>query len=365
MPAGARGIVIDLNGATLMQDIDAYTIGAAYPLYNTPERRHLVLPMRGTPRRGDTAVELTPGTPPPRPGTLVMLAAGNTVERYWSPVAEMQIVTEVNGAAVHFDRPLAKSYHPFGKAWFGGAMPYGLFDLTDLHARDIALVGPGRIVNDWRAAGYFPQVLGMRMAGVTCEGRAGMILRGRDLAVEDCLATIRADWNPRLYRPMNLAFDTGSSHVRVRNFTATAQEGMSFLHLHEALADVDIRGLRIVNTRTFDPRAEHPGAIDIRAGSWNVTIDGAHLTNNPQGAGITAIASELGAGGNRNLTLKNVVIDGDFLQYPVIVKDTDTVVIEGFDVSRATYRTPRHGKTKLNLLGPHIRASEVTGDGPA
>jgi hypothetical protein len=358
LPPGAHDIVIDLNGAVLLQVADAHTIGSAFSFYNAPRLTPSVRPMRGTPQRGDSVVELAPGAQLPRVGSVVMLAAGNTTPEAFAPVAEMQIVSGISGRVVHFDRPLAKSYRPFAKAWFG-AVPYGLFDLTDRSARNIALIGPGRIVNTRRRAGNLMQVLGLSVRGVSCEGRGGLALRGRDVEVIDCSARIQADWRKPIFRPVCCALDTGTSHATIRNFEASGGTGVTFLHLHEALADVEVSGLTIMNGNTYDPAAEGNGAISILGSSWNVTIDGATIVNNPQGWGIRAVKSSIGAGGNRNLKLRNITLAGDFRLAPVLIDDDAEVLLDNIDISRARIVPPRNAARKLEVKGARVKLGKV------
>jgi hypothetical protein len=358
LPGGAHDIVIDLNGAVLLQVVDAYTIGSAFAIFNTPRLIGDVLPMRGTPQRGDGAVELAPGLAVPRAGSVVMLAAGNTTPGSFAPVAEMQVVSSVNGRTLHFDRPLAKSYHRFGRGPSGEA-PFGLFDVTGRSLRNISLIGPGRIVNDKRRAGNLMQIVGLTVRNVTCEGRGGLAMRGRDLAMLDCSAEIRANWRQPIYRPICCGFDTGTSHARIRNFQADGGSGATYLHLHEALADIAVEGLSIVNGTTFDPAAEGNGAISILGSSWNVSIDGATIANNPQGWGIRAVQSSIGAGGNRALRLQNITLAGEFRLEPVLIDDDSDVLLGNIDVSRARVVPSRKGVRKLLLKGPRVKLGKV------
>jgi hypothetical protein len=353
LPAGARNLVIDLNGATLRQVSDAFSIGTAYRMFNDRQVADSAVALAGTARRGDTSVRLR-GNARPMPGAVVMLVAGNTlVNGAYAPMAEMAVIARAAGDRVWFDRPLRKDYIPHGN-W-----PHGLIDVTALSLRNLAIVGPGRIVNTRRRVGNVLQANGLTMENVTCEGRGGMNLRGRDIVVTDCSAAIQADWKAPVYRPYCLAFDTGTSDVAVRNFHAAGGDNMAFLHLHEGQANVAVSDLVIENGTRTDPRGESPAAISILGGSWNVSIARARVVNNPQGSAIEARRSGAAQTAQSDLSLTDLAVEGWFRDSPVrIVADTGR--IDGLDLRRA--RTSR-GKP-LALIGGRPELQRIQGWAP-
>lgn len=332
LPPGARNIVFDLNGAIIRQVSDAMTFGAGYRLFNDRKVADTAVPLAASAKRGDQSVRLR-ASGAFVPGQVCMLLAGNTVPNAYSPIAEMLVVSRVAGDTVWFDRPLRKDYRPRGNT------PFGLIDATPVSASNIALLGPGRVINERRRTGNFLQILGMRMDGVSCEGRGGMGLRGRDITVTNCSASIEANWSKPVFRPYCLAFDTGTSDVTVRNFRASGGSNMTYLHLHEGQANARISNFVIENGIHFDPQGENDAAISILGASWNVAIDGATVVNNPQGAAITARESPAAGAGDVGLALSNIVVQGVFRQTPVVILEKHPFHIDGLDLRRA--RGPR------------------------
>lgn len=331
-PAGAHNITIDLNGATLLQAVDAYSLGVAYRMFNDRALRRQIIPIRGAPARGDSSFRVRRADAPRiRKGGVYMLLSSNTVPPpvAYAPIAEIIVADRLEGTRIFTDRPLSKMHTTASEA------PTGLLDLSGMHLRDLAIIGPGRIVNRFRRCGNLLQVMGLRLEGVTCEGRGGLTVRGRDLTITDCAAEIQANWAAPLFRPYCLALDTGTSHAAIRNFTATGGTNVTYLHLHEGLADVLVSGLRIDNGQTAMPGAENVGAISILSGSWNLTIEDAQITNNPEGPAIMARTTTLPVGGNRNLTLRRIKMAGTFRQGPVILIDGNPATLDGLDACEA------------------------------
>jgi hypothetical protein len=145
--------------------------------------------------------------------------------------------------------------------------------------------------------------------------------------------------------------------VSVKNFTASGGSNMTFLHLHEGQANVSVSNLVIQNGTRFDPAGETPSAISILGSSWNVTIDRARIVNNPQGGAIAARQSPQAGAGNNGLILRDIVVDGQFRETPVVIVDDDTVRVEGLDLRNAY---AREGRPRMRIRGNH-QLSNVLG----
>jgi hypothetical protein len=352
IPPAAKDITFDLNGAVLRQVSDAMTFGCSYRLFNDRKVADTAIPLAAPASRGDASVHLR-STAAVRPGMICMLVARNTLaDKDYAPIAEMLVISRVEGNSVLFDRTLRKDYRPNGN-W-----PFGLIDASAISAINIAIVGPGRVINDRRRASNLIQLLGARVQNVTFEGRGGLGLRGRDILVTDCSAAIQANWSPPVFRPFCLAFDTGSSDVRVHNFHATGGSNMTYLHLHEAQANVAVSGLSIRNGTLSDPHGEQQSAISILGGSWSVVIASTRVTNNPQGSAIEARRSGSAGTAQSELTLSNIAIDGQFRTTPVLVAAQDgSVRIDRLDLRGAH----TIGGKPLMQIGGQPEMSEIQG----
>lgn len=345
LPAGSANINIDLNGATLLQVAVAATIGPGYRRFNDPQLASSVSEIAGEPRRGDRSVRLRSGSAP-APGAVVMLVSGNTTPRRqtYLPVAEMLVVADASHGEVAFDRPLAKDHRRLA------GMPTGLIDLSSDSVRNFAILGPGTVDNPHRHCGNLMQIMGLRIERVHCHARAGLLLRGRDIAMRDCTATVAADWSAPVIRPMCLALDTGTSNVTIERFRASGGSAMTYLHLHEGLADVSVTGLRIDNGSRHDPDGAIVAAVSIQGGSRNVTLSEVRIHANPQGPGLLARQFRPMGISNHGLTLRDVVLSGRFAGPALVVQDDASAVIENIDLRGA--RVP-HGQKLLRIEGKH------------
>ncbi len=327
LPAGASNLIFDLNGATLLQACDAYTFGAKYRLFNDAVMKRQIVRLAGRlPRRGDSSVLLSTN-PGFRVGDVVVLVSRNVTPQAYAPVAEMLTIGSIAGKVVNFVEPVSKDHETDGRELAG------LIRITEHHVRNCAIIGPGTIVNQQRRAGNILQVIGFEMRNIRCEGRGGFNIRGRHVVVEDCVSLIQADWSAPVYRPYALAFDTGTTDVTVRNFVADGGDNVTYLHLHEGLADVDIANVTVRNGTRYDNAGEPVAAISIRGTSWNVTIDGVTITNNPQGPGIEARKSVVVRGGNRDLIIRNVRMEGSFRQRAFVLVDDEPAQVSALDLS--------------------------------
>lgn len=334
LPPGTRNLTFDLNGCTLLQACDALTFGAKYRRFNDPPLRNTIKPILGPwPRRGDRAVQLAEMAEF-QGGDVVMLVSCNVASRpIYTPVAEMLVIEAVNGNMITFTETLSKDHEPDGENLIG------LIRLNDDSIRNCAIVGPGTIVNHQRRCGNVTQVIGFRMSKVKCEGRGGMVIRGRHIVVEDCISIINANWSEPLYRPYALAFDTGTSEVKVRNFVADGGDNITYLHLHEGLADVLVRNVKIRNGTQYDSRAPAVAAVSILGTSWNVWIDDVTIVNNPQGPGLVARESAVVARGNRELRIEKLRLEGNFRTRALLVRDREVADIKGVELIGTTSGT--------------------------
>jgi hypothetical protein len=344
LPPAMRGVTIDLNGATLLQACDATTFGAKYRMFNDRTMRNMALRLRDLPRVGARQVVLA-SQANLGPGSLVMLVSASTVERVYAPIAEMLEISSVDGNTVSFETPVRKK-HIATKAG-----PAALIDISDHHIRDCRLIGPGTVVNRYRRAGNVLQALGFDMDQIEAVGRGGFILRGRGIRVRGCSARIQANWSAPVYRPYAVGFDTGTSDASIAGFSGNGGDNVTFVHLHEALADITISGLTIVNGTTPARGGKYVGAISILSLSDNVRIEGVRIDNNPQGPAIEARSSQVLNGGNEGLHLRNIVVRGEFAGAALVVRDARPAALEAIDMRGA--RSGR-GRPLLDLEGgPH------------
>lgn len=349
LPAGLQGVTLDLNGATLFQACDAMTFGAAYRFFNDPVMRSHILPVEALPHRGEQRITLrAPATL--RPGAMAMLISRNTTGNDYAPIAEMLQVKFISGRSIEFETPVRKDHE--------AAMddPVGLLDISDHHIRDCRIVGPGCVVNHHRRAGTILQAFGFTMSHLEVVGRGGFNVRGRGLVINQCRAKIQADWSKPLYRPYAIALDTGTSEATIKGFQADGGTNVAFVHLHEALTDVVVRDLHIVNGTEAMLGAEYVGAISILSISQNVLIERARIVNNPEGPAIEARYFTGSERGNAGLVLRDIEIAGVFAGSALVVNDANVATLDGIDLTKA--RLSR-GKKLLSLQGTAHRAIRV------
>jgi hypothetical protein len=350
IPAGAANITIDLNGAVLKQEGDAFTFGTAYRLFNDKVMEQSRRPLASTPRAGDKSIAVADPAAFPT-GSRVMLVSGNISRNAYIPVAEMFKVVGQSGGAIELDRPVRKDH---GLA-HGNAV--GVINVTRHSASNIAIKGPGLIVNHLRRAGNLVQIFGFTMSQVSFEGMGGFLVSGHDLVVEDCLATIVTNPASSL-RPYAIAFDTGSSGIRVTNLKATG-DNFCYIHLHEGLSDVLLSGVQLHNTTRFVPDWISPAALSIMGLSWNIHVENIRIVNNPQGPGIVCRASNVMHGGNNALVLDGVVLEGVFRNRALIIEDQDVVTVRNLDMRNVT--SPAQGAAvrlagaRHDVAGPGYR----------
>jgi hypothetical protein len=348
LPPRLRNITLDLNGATLLQACDAHTFGALYRMFNDRVMRASAIPLRALPGRGAKQAVLA-GPADLRAGSVVMLVSSRTYAGAYAPIAELLEVAEVNGNAVRFASPVRKSH--VGSR----SDPLGLIDITDHHIRDCRLVGPGRIVNRYRRAGTVLQANGFAMAGIQVAGRGGFILRGRGIHLSDCSAQIRADWSAPVFRPYAIGFDTGTSEASIAGFRADGGDNMTYLHLHEGLADIAVTDLTIVNGTKAAADGERVAAVSILGQSDDVSLTRIRIENNPQGPAIEARFAPTVKRGNHGLQLRDLVVSGTFAGAAVVIDDSDPTVLDNVDLSGA--RVSRGHQLLQVRGGPHRLAA--------
>jgi hypothetical protein len=349
LPPRLRNLTFDLNGATLLQACDAMTFGALYRMFNDETMRASAIRLRALPAPGakQAALARPSGL---RPGSIVMLVSSRTYAPVYTPIAELLEVAEASGDSVRFASAVRKA-HIAPKS-----DPLGLIDITDHHIRDCRLIGPGRIVNRYRRAGSVFQAFGFAMSRIDVVGRGGFIVRGRGLTIGDCSAQIQADWSAPVFRPYAIGFDTGTSEASIAGFHADGGSNMTYLHLHEGLADIAVSDLTIINGTRPDPAGAHQAAISILGQSDNVSLSRIRIANNPQGPAIEARLAPAVSRGNHGLQLRDIVVSGTFAGAAVVVNDSDPAVLDNVDLSNA--RLSR-GTRLLQISGGSHRLAAV------
>jgi hypothetical protein len=347
IPPRAANVTIDLNGATLEQQSDAFTFGAAYRMFNDEAMQKMRQPLGYTPSRGDTSIRVrNPAAFPP--GSRVMLVSGNIYPREappgrakpYTPVAEMFTVTGARSGEIMLDRAVQKDHS------IARGKDTGLIDISQHHAQNIRLIGPGTVINRYRRAGAFRQIFGFTMDKVAYQGSGGFSIRGRDLAVTDCSARIIRGQNEGV-QPYALAFDTGSNDIRVERFTAIG-EPFCYIHLHEGLSNVLLSDIEIENAWQPDPNWVKVAAISIMGLSWNVDLENITVVNNPQGVGIGARESAGMNGGNFGLTMHDITLRGRFKNPALQIDDRIPAHVSGLDISGVELS---RGQQPIRLIG--------------
>lgn len=342
IPPGAENLTIDLNGATLIQQSQAFTFGSAYRLFNDKMMKHTRQPLDYTPRLGDRSIRVPNGSTY-APGARVVLVSGNVnaAQKTYVPIAEMFVVLSAHPGVIFIDRPVQKD-HAVARA-----REIGLIDISRAYAQGLALVGPGRVVNRYRRAGVFLQVFGLHMDHLAFEGSGGFSIRGRDIVVTDCQVTIIRGPDDS-FRPYAIAFDTGSNDITVERFTARGQP-FCYIHLNEALSNVRLYDIELRNVWDPDPSwLKGTPAISIMGLSWNVTLENVLIVNNPQGGGIGAAESTVMGEGNHGLTLRNITLRGGFRNAALGIHDRNPASVNGLDL-REVRLAP--GQRALSLSG--------------
>ena len=346
-PPGAANVTIDLNGAVLKQESDAFTFGSSYRLFNDKVMRQTRHPVGYTPALGETSIRVSDPAVFPI-GSRVMLVSGNTSHsNAYTPVAEMFVVTGTSGGAIHLDRPIGKD-HGIAR---GNLL--GIIDITRHSVSDIAIIGPGRIINPYRRAGEIAQVFGFTMRQVAVEGAMGFGIRGHNIHISDCSAAISRT-NTK-FRPHAFGFDTGSSDITVERFTAVG-EPFCYVHLHEGLGNVRLSDINIRNQWQPDPSWLNIAVISILGLSWNVDLENIEIVNNPQGGGIEARKSAVMKGGDFGLKLKDVTFKGRFRNPPLMIDEDSPVQMAGIDVSQAEVAG---GQGPIRLRGVDHRIADL------